>query len=80
MSVLGPFLKGSFIFLLVLMLALGLCGTPLVLVLVMILLNRKSFAGERTNPLLLNILAAGAVAVTTLLAARFVLMKLGVLT
>jgi len=80
LSVLGPFLKGSFIFLLVLMLALGLCGTPLVLVLVMILLNRKSFAGERTNPLLLNILAAGAVAVTTLLAARFVLMKLGVLT
>jgi manganese transport protein len=78
LSVLGPFLKGSFIFLLVLMLALGLCGTPLVLVLIMVLLNRRSFSGERKNPMLLNILGGAAVAVTTFLAARFILMKLGV--
>lgn len=78
LSVLGPFLKGSFIFLLVLMLALGLCGTPLVLVLIMVLLNRKSFSGERRNSLFLNILGGAAIVITTFLAARFILMKIGV--
>jgi len=76
-SVLGPFLKGSFILLLVIMLALGLCGTPLVLVLVMVLLNRRRFAGERRNSPALNVLGIAAIAVTTFLAARFLLVKLG---
>ncbi len=80
LSVFGPFLKGSFLVLLVLMLALGLCGTPLILVLIMILLNRERFAGERKNSFLLNILGGTAIVVTTFLAARFVLVKLGVWT
>lgn len=78
LSVLGPFLKGSFIFLLVLMLALGLCGTPFILVLIMVLLNRRDFSGERRNSVLLNLLGGTAVVVTTFLATRFILMKLGV--
>jgi manganese transport protein len=80
LSVVGPFLKGSFLFLLVLMLALGLCGTPLVLVLIMVLLNRKTFSGERRNSLLLNLLGGAVIAVTTFVAARFILVKLGVWT
>jgi manganese transport protein len=78
LSVIGPFLKGSFLLLLVLMLALGLCGTPLILVLVMILLNRKGFSGERRNSPALNILGGAAIVITTFLAVRFVLLKLGV--
>lgn len=78
LSVLGPFLKGSFIFLLVLMLALGLCGTPFVLALIMVLLNRKSFSGKRRNTLLLNLLGGAVITITTFLAARFILVKIGV--
>jgi len=73
LSVLGPFLKGSFIFLLMLMLALGLIGTPFILVLVMVLLNRRRFAEKRRNSLLLNALGGAAVVVTSFLAARFIL-------
>lgn len=80
LSLLGPFLKGSFILLLVLMLALGLCGTPFILVLVMVLLNRQSFSGERRNTLLLNILGGAAIVITTFLAARFILIETGVWT
>lgn len=78
LSLLGPFLKGSFIFLLVLMLALGLCGTPFILVLIMVLLNRRSFAGPQRNPLFLNVLGGMAIIITSFLAARFILMKIGV--
>jgi len=78
LSVFGSFLKGSFIFLLVLMLALGLCGTPFILALIMVLLNRRSFSGERRNSLFLNVLGGAALAVTIFLAARFILMKAGV--
>ena len=80
LSVLGPFLKGSFILLLVLMLALGLCGTPFILTLVMILLNRRSFSEQGRNSVFLNVLGGAALVITTFLAARFILMKAGVLT
>jgi manganese transport protein len=80
LSVIGPFLKGSFFLLLVLMLALGLCGTPFVLVVILVLLNRRSFSGGRTNTPLVNVLGGVALAVTTFLAARFILTKIGVLT
>jgi len=77
LSFAGPFLKGGFMTLLVVMLALGLCGTPFILLLLLVLLNRKDVAGEDVNPLWLNILGSGALAVTTLLALRFVASKLG---
>ncbi len=78
LSILGPFLKGSFILLLVLMLALGLCGTPFVLVLIMILLNKRGFAGDNRNTWPMNLLGGFAIVVTTFLAARFILVKIGV--
>ncbi len=78
LSILGPFLKGSFIYLLMLMLALGLCGTPFVLILIMVLLNKRSFSRQWKNPWLLNLLGGAAIVITTFLAARFILLKLGV--
>jgi manganese transport protein len=41
LSLIGPFLKGAFFPLLIIMLALGLCGTPLILILLLILLNTR---------------------------------------
>jgi manganese transport protein len=78
LSILGPFLKGSFIYLLMLMLALGLCGTPFVLILIMVLLNKQSFSRQWKNTWILNLLGGAAIVITTFLAARFILMKLGV--
>ncbi len=77
LSVLGPFIKGSFILLLPVMLATGLCGTPLALALILYLLNRREVAGRHVNSLLLNLLGAATFLVTLVLAARFVLGKLG---
>jgi manganese transport protein len=79
-SLIGPSLKGSFLILLVLMLALGLCGTPFVLVLLMLLLNREDVVGrDGTNGVILNALGGVCLAVTTFLAIRFMLSKLGLL-
>lgn len=77
-SLIGPVFKGSFLVMLVVMLALGLCGTPLIILLIMMLLNKKDWAGENKNSIVLNIAGAAALVITTLLAARFVLSKLGV--
>jgi manganese transport protein len=41
LSLIGPFLKGAFFPLLIVMLALGLCGTPLILVLLLLLINSQ---------------------------------------
>lgn len=73
LSVLGPFIKGSFFLLLPLMLALGLCGTPLILALILYLLNRRDLAKERRNPLILNLLGGITLLVTLVLAVRFVM-------
>ncbi len=49
-SMLGPFLKGSFFLLLPLMLALGLCGTPLILAILLYLLNRSECGAKFPPP------------------------------
>jgi manganese transport protein len=75
----GPFIKGGFFLLLPVMLALGLCGTPVIIGVILYLLNQKRFYGPRVNSRSLNILGFITLAITTLLAARFVLGKLGVM-
>ncbi|MBW2603569.1 MAG: divalent metal cation transporter [Deltaproteobacteria bacterium] len=77
-SLIGPLVKGSFLILLVVMLALGLCGTPLVVFILLFLLNQKSWAKEYRNGWLLNILGGAALVITTLLAVRFILTKTGI--
>jgi manganese transport protein len=77
-SLIGPLVKGSFLILLVIMLALGLCGTPLVVFILLFLLNKKSWAKEHRNGWLLNILGGTTLLITTFLAVRFILTKIGV--
>ena len=77
LSMLGPFIKGSFFLLLPLMLALGLTGTPLIIGIILYLLNRPEIVGREKNSLALNILGGLTFLVTAFLAARFVLTKLG---
>ena len=79
LSVLGPFIKGSFFLLLPVMLAVGLCGTPLILAIILYFLNRTEVAGEYKNSWVLNVLGGVTFLVTLALAARFVLGKLGIL-
>jgi manganese transport protein len=77
LSCFGPFIKGSFFLLLPLMLALGLCGTPLIIAIILYLLNRREIVGKYKNSLLLNVLGIMTLLVTTLVAVRFVLLKTG---
>lgn len=77
-SLIGPLVKGSFIILLVIMLALGLCGTPLVVFMLLSLLNQKSWAKEHRNGWLLNLFGGFALLITTFLAVRFILTKTGI--
>jgi len=79
-SLVGPLVKGSFLILLVVMLALGLCGTPLVVFILLFLLNQKQWAKGHRNGWLLNLIGAGALSITTLLAVRFILAKTGIWT
>ncbi len=76
LSLLGPHLKGGFVFLLVVMLALGLCGTPLILVIFLILLNRRDVVDRARNSPLLNVFGGLSLVVTSFLAVRFILSKL----
>ncbi len=76
-SMLGPFVKGSFFLLLPLMLALGLTGTPLIIAIILYLLNRSDAVCK--NSILLNIMGGLTFLVTTLLALRFILSKLGIM-
>ncbi len=75
----GPFLKGGFFLLLPLMLALGLCGTPLIIAIILYLLNRRDIVGDETNSLLLNMLGTATLVVTSFLAVRFVAAHMGLL-
>ena len=75
-SLAGTLVKGGFLAMLVIMLALGLCGTPLILALMLVLLNKKNWAGKEKNGPLMNILGVLTLAVTTLLAVRFVITRL----
>jgi len=78
LSALGPFLKGGFFLLLPVMLAVGLCGTPLIIAIILYLLNRKDVGRER-NSLALNLMGGLALAITTFAAARFILSQAGLL-
>ena len=75
----GPFLKGSFFLLLPLMLALGLCGTPLVIAIILYLLNKREIVGNEKNSFVLNTLGVMTLLVTTFLALRFIAVKSGIL-
>ncbi len=77
LAALGPFLKGGFFLLLPLMLALGLCGTPLILAIIIYLLNRRDFAGDQGNGWTLNTLGLATLGVTGFLALRFILSRMG---
>ncbi len=77
LSMLGPFVKGSFFLLLPLMLALGLTGTPLIIAIILYLLNRKD--ATRRNSFLLNCMGGITFLVTSFLAIRFVLTKFGIM-
>ena len=77
-SLIGPFVKGSFLILLVIMLALGLCGTPLVVFFLLFLLNNKKWAQKHVNGWLLNLMGFAAFLITSFLAIRFILAKTGI--
>jgi manganese transport protein len=77
-SLIGPFVKGSFLILLVVMLALGLCGTPLIIFILLFFLNKKNWAKEFRNGWLLNLLGGSALLITMFLAVRFILAKTGI--
>lgn len=79
LSMLGPFLKGSFFLLLPLMLALGLTGTPLIIGIIMYLLNKPEVVGKDQNSVALNLLGTLTFMVTAFLAIRFILAKLSVI-
>lgn len=79
LSAVGPFIKGSFFLLLPVMLAVGLCGTPLIIAIILYLLNRREVAGRERNSLGLNILGGLALAITTFAAVRFLLAQAGLL-
>ena len=76
-SCIGPFLGGNFVTLLVIMLALGLCGTPLVLMLLLALLNRGDVVGVFRAPLWLNVAGGVTLVVTTVIALQFIATRLG---
>lgn len=77
LSMFGPFIKGSFFLLLPLMLALGLVGTPVIIAIILLLLNRDFFKSKAPNSLFLNILGLLTMLVTVFLAVRFLIVKLG---
>ena len=75
LSMIGPFIKGSFFLLLPLMLALGLTGTPLIIAIILYLLNRPG--GRLKNSIVLNIMGGATLLVTTFLAFRFIVAQFG---
>ena len=75
----GPFLKGGFFLLLPLMLALGLCGTPLIIAIILYLLNKSAVVGEEKNSPVLNMLGIITFGVTSFLALRFIASRIGML-
>ena len=78
-SLAGPLLPGGWLIMLMIMLAMGLCGTPLIIAMNLLLLNKKSWAGEHANGIAVNILGVASLILTTFLAARWVLLKTGML-
>jgi manganese transport protein len=76
LSMLGPFVKGSFFLLLPLMLALGLTGTPIIIAIILYLLNKPVFSSHAPNSVFINLMGGLTFVVTTFLAIRFVFAKL----
>jgi len=79
LSALGPFIKGSFFLLLPLMLALGLCGTPLILAIILYFLWSDHHRLKCRNSVALYIMAILTLMVTITLAIRFIIQKLGLI-
>ena len=77
LSAIGPFIKGSFFLLLPVMLALGLCGTPLILAIILYFLSSEHHRAMYKNSDGLYIMAILTLMVTTILAIRFIIQKLG---
>ncbi len=77
-SLAGPLLPGGWLIMLVIMLAMGLCGTPLIIAMNLMLLNSPSWAGEHRNGLLVNLLGLVSLVLTIFLAGRWILFKCGV--
>jgi len=74
LSLLGPFLKGTFFPLLIIMLALGLCGTPFILVLLLILLNtHRPALGFSLKNRWITLLGTITTGIALFLAIRFIL-------
>jgi manganese transport protein len=76
LSMLGPFVKGSFFLLLPLMLALGLTGTPIIIAIILYLLNKSELRSRAPTGFFLNFMGGLTLLVTTFLAVRFVVAKL----
>ncbi len=74
LSLLGPFLKGAFFPLLIVMLALGLCGTPFILVLLLLLLNtHRPTPGFSIRNRWITLLGTITTGIALFLAIRFIL-------
>jgi manganese transport protein len=76
-SMLGPLVKGGFFLLLPLMLALGLVGTPVIIAIILFLLNRADMRRDAPSGVLVNVMGVLTLLVTTFLALRFVVSKIG---
>ena len=77
LSLAGPFLKGAFFPLLIIMLALGLCGTPFALILLLLLLNRSPDLRQDMKNGWLTLLGTLTTVISLFLAIRFVISLLG---
>ena len=75
LSLIGPFFKGGFFPLLIVMLALGLCGTPLILILLLLLLNtsRQEEGHARVHNGWITALGTVTTGISLFLAIRFIL-------
>lgn len=77
LSIIGPFLKGTFFPLLIIMLALGLCGTPFILILLLLLLNTRRIGLLGLKNRWLTMLGAVTTAISLFLAVRFIISLIG---
>ncbi len=71
-TIMGPFLKGAFMHLLVVVMALGLTGTLLALVIVLYMLNSQRISGELRNGVWENLLGFLTLSVSTVLVVQWV--------
>ena len=77
LSLIGPLLKGAFFPLLIIMLALGLCGTPFVLILLLFLLNHPHVSRHGIKNGWLTLLGVLTTVISLFLAIRFIISLTG---